>query len=150
MPDPGNPASVTDSQVEAWRAEGDVEILGFRADIATLFAQSHIVVLPSYHEGLPRVLIEAAACGRAVVTTDVPGCRDAIEPGLSGLLVPPRDSEALATAIRRLIDDAALRQSMGRAGRALAERRYAIEAVVLAHLDIYRALCGASTPVRQR
>ena len=82
-PDPENITSVSEKHIQAWSAEGLVENFGFREDIAEIFAQSNIVVLPSYREGLPKVLIEAAACGRAVITTDVPGCRDAIEPGKS-------------------------------------------------------------------
>jgi glycosyltransferase involved in cell wall biosynthesis len=136
-PDPGNPQSVTVRDLQVWRAAGDVELLGFRRDIAKLFSASHVVVLPSYREGLPKVLIEAAACGRAVVTTDSPGCRDAIEPGITGLLVPVKDVDALVHAIRRLIDDSALRRRMGQAGRQLAERRYSIERIVNAHLAIY-------------
>ena len=143
-PDPGNPASVGAQDIAAWKAAGDVEVLGFRSDIATLFSQAHIVVLPSYREGLPKVLVEAAACARAVITTDSPGCRDAIEPDVTGLLVPPRDVPALATAIRHLVEDAALRQSMGAAGRRLAERDYGIEGIVESHLQIYRSLQGES------
>ena len=78
--DAGNPASATQQDVEAWQTEGCVQALGERSDVPGLYAASHIAVLPSYREGLPKSLIEAAACGRAVVTTDVPGCRDAIEP----------------------------------------------------------------------
>ena len=105
-----------------------------------LYAASHIAVLPSYREGLPKSLIEAAACGRAVVTTDVPGCRDAIEPDETGLLVPVRDPRALADAIARLAEDAALRQSMGAAGRALAEREFNIERVARIHVELYDTL----------
>lgn len=137
-PDPGNPSSIDAGQLAEWRAEGTVELLGFRADMSQLMAESDIVVLPSYREGMPKVLLEAAAGGRPVVTTDVPGCRDAIESGISGLLVPARDTEALAGAIARLIADTALRARMGRAGRELAERRFSIESVVKTHLSIYR------------
>jgi len=138
--DPGNPASVSQADVDGWQQEGCIEALGERSDVAALYAASHIAILPSYREGLPRSLIEAAACGRAVVTTDVPGCRDAIEPGETGLLVPPRDAAALAGAIARLAADPALRQRMGVAGRALAEREFDIEDVCRKHLDIYQAL----------
>ena len=139
-PDPGNPSSVNNADLEKWRAEGNVEILGFREDVATIFAMSHIVVLPSYGEGIPKVLIEAAACGRAVVTTDIPGGREAIEPGKSGLLVPPRDADALADAIQLLIENQDLRRQMGRAGRELAKQKFRIEEVVAQHLSIYDAL----------
>ena len=140
-PDPGNPTSVNEQQMTEWRQQGVVEPMGFQSDIADLFARSNVVALPSYYgEGLPKVLIEAAACGRAVVTTDHPGCRDAIEVGKTGILVPVRDSVALADAIQALIEDPATRKQMGMAGRALAEREFAIERVVDAHLAIYREL----------
>lgn len=138
--DPGNPTSITAADLSAWKQEGLLDVLGYRSDVAELFAASHLVVLPSYREGLPKVLIEAAACGRAVVTTDVPGCRDAIEPDVTGLLVPVKDVTALADAIQRLIEDEALRKRMGAAGRLLAEREFAIENVVQQHLDIYAEL----------
>lgn len=139
-PDPGNPTSVSESELAVWRDAGVVELLGRRDDIASVFAQSHIVVLPSYREGLPKVLLEAAACGRAVVTSDVPGCRDAVEPGVTGLLVPPRNALALADAIDHLLRDVDLCERMGRAGRQLAEREFSIDKVVAAHLTIYRGL----------
>ncbi len=138
--DPGNPATVSFDELQLWKKEGVVQILGFRKDIANLFANAHIVTLPSYREGLPKVLVEAAACGRAVVTTDVPGCRDAIEPGETGLLVPVRDAEALAEALALLITDSTVRRKMGNAGRLLAEREFSIEKIVQQHLDIYRYL----------
>jgi len=143
-PDVGNPESVTAESVKAWQEEGVVECLGFRSDISKLFSKSHVVTLPSYREGLPKVLIEAAACGRAIVTTDTPGCRDAIDSELSGLLVPVRDAVALAQAMERLIKDVELRQKMGRAGRALAEREFGIDKVVAAHFAIYHELAGMS------
>lgn len=140
-PDPGNPSSVNDREIEQWRASGLIEPLGYRTDIAKVFANSNLVVLPSYYgEGLPKVLIEAAATGRAIITTDRPGCRDAIEPNVTGLLVPPRDALALADAIERLLANSTLRQSMGSAGRRLAEREYSIDKVVAAHLQIYQEL----------
>ena len=143
--DDGNPLTISSEQLERWRAEGLVEFLGRRTDIAELFAAAHLVVLPSdYGEGLPRVLLEAAACGRAVVTTDHPGCRDAIEPGVTGLLVPPRNATALADAIEALARDPGRRRAMGSAGRALAEREFGIEAVVRRHLDIYAELVAVS------
>ena len=144
-PDPGNPATVTDAELQQWDSEGIVRCMGQRSDIAALYAAAHIVVLPSYREGLPKSLVEAAACGRAVVTTDVPGCRDAIEPGVTGLLVPVRDAAALATAVQSLAADAGLRQRYGAAGRKLAEREFDIRHVVQAHLDAYDALLRRRT-----
>ncbi len=138
--DAGNPTSATPAEVEAWQREGCVEALGERSDVPQLYAASHIAVLPSYREGLPKSLIEAAACGRAVVTTDVPGCRDAIDPDKTGLLVPVRDPQALADAIARLAGDATLRQAMGTAGRALAEREFNIERVARIHVELYDTL----------
>lgn len=138
--DPANPASVTEEELAEWRNGGVVEVLGQCQDVAALFAQASIVVLPSYREGLPKVLMEAAACGRPVVTTDAPGCRDAIEPGVTGLLVPVRDSIALAAAIRLLLDDPGLRRSMGLAGRKMAEREFSVERVARLHLEMYRDL----------
>lgn len=142
-PDPGNPASVSESEVRAWHQEGAIEWLGERTDIAELHQQAHIAVLPSYREGLPKSLIEAAASGRAVVTSDVPGCRDALEPGVSGLLVPPRDATALADAVHELGFDGPRRMAMGRAGRALAERDFDIRKIVRKQLDVYDSLLPA-------
>lgn len=139
-PDPGNPASISVAELTEWQQEGIVECLGEREDIAALYQQSHIAVLPSYREGLPKSLVEAAASGRAIVTTDVPGCRDAIEPGVSGLLVPAADAAALAEAVSRLADDAQLRRDMAAAGRRLAEREFDIRKVVAAHLALYEGL----------
>ncbi|WP_202980226.1 glycosyltransferase family 4 protein [Marinobacter fonticola] len=138
--DSGNPSSVTEEQVTSWRKEGVVELPGYRSDIAAEYAASHIVCLPSYREGLPKGLVEAAACGRAVVTTDVPGCRDAIEPEVTGVLVPVKNSVALADAIQILVNCRERRIQMGRAGRELAEREFAIEKIVDQHLNIYREL----------
>lgn len=139
-PDPGNPASISKEDFGRWQAQGVVTCLGERRDIAELYRNAHIAVLPSYREGLPRSLVEAAACGRAVVTTDVPGCRDAIEPGLTGVLVPVRDARALADAVVCLAEDATRRREMGAAGRRLAEEAFDINKVVQAHLDIYSQL----------
>ena len=140
-PDPDNPASITTQELDAWRQEQCVEVLGHRNDISNIFAQAHIVVLPSYYgEGLPKVLIEAAACGRAVITTDMPGCRDAIVPDVTGLLVPARNVQALVEAMQHLMEDAKLCEVMGQAGRALAEREFSIDKVIDAHLAVYRQL----------
>ncbi len=138
--DPGNPTGISADEVAQWQAEGVIEYVGERTDMAQLYEQCHIAVLPSYREGLPKSLIEAAACGRAVVTTDVPGCRDAITPDVTGLLVPAQDAKALCAAVLCLANDAALRQRMGAAGRALAEQAFDVRQVVSRHLEIYRDL----------
>ncbi|BES70784.1 hypothetical protein RE428_18020 [Marinobacter nanhaiticus D15-8W] len=139
--DPGNPTTVTTAELEQWEKEGVVEILGFRTDIARQYALANIVCLPSYYgEGLPKCLIEAAACGRAVVTTDHPGCRDAITPDVTGLLVPVKHEIALADAIQKLIENPEMRRAMGERGRELAEGAFSIETVVNQHLQIYDAV----------
>jgi glycosyltransferase involved in cell wall biosynthesis len=142
--DTANPTSFTDAEVSAWARDGVVEWWGHRADMPQVLATAQLVVLPSYREGLPKVLIEAAACGRAVVTTDVPGCRDAIEPGVTGVLVPVRDAVALADAMAALINDPLRCKVMGDAGRALAEKAFDVRQVVAAHLQIYQELIGKS------
>jgi glycosyltransferase involved in cell wall biosynthesis len=140
-PDSGNANSITSEQLYNWQKAGLVKYLGHSFDIAFLFSQSNIVCLPSYYgEGLPKVLIEAAACGRTVVTTDHPGCRDAIELNETGLLVPIKDAVALADAIEYLIENPNVRKAMGNAGRVLAEKEFAIEKIVDEHMQIYRNL----------
>ncbi len=145
-----NPSSIDREVLDVWKAEGVVEFWGYRRNMPEVYAQSHIVVLPSYREGFPKVLIEAAACGRAVVTTDVPGCRDAIRADETGRLAPVRDSAALADAMRGLIEDRQIRLKMGIAGRALAERAFSVEEVTRRHLGIYHGLSDGRPPSFER
>jgi glycosyltransferase involved in cell wall biosynthesis len=142
--DPGNPTSLARQDLTQWVDNGLIEWWGHREDMPDVLASAHVVVLPSYREGLPKVLIEAAASGRAVVTTDVPGCRDAIDAGTTGLLVPARDGPALAQAIRSLLDDPARCASMGQAGRRLAEAAFDVSRVVDSHLALYREAVGST------
>ncbi|WP_425198214.1 glycosyltransferase family 4 protein [Polaromonas sp.] len=142
--DPANPASLTDAELAQWAAAGVIELWGHCADMQSALSSAHLVVLPSYREGLPKVLMEAAACGRAVITTDVPGCRDAIDSGITGMLVPVRNAEALADALEELLNDPARCQAMGNAGRALAERAFDVRQVVALHLQIYKELIEKS------
>ncbi len=136
-----NPHGIEDSVISNWVDEGIIDYIGPREDIPKVFSQSHIVVLPSYYgEGLPKVLIEAAACGRPIVTTDNPGCRDAIIEGKTGLLVPIRDFEALAQAIIKLSTHSELRQSMGLEARRFAEQEFDVNSVVNKHIEIYDRL----------
>lgn len=115
-----------------------IQWLGLRTDMRSILEQSHIMAFPSYYrEGLPKSLIEACAIGRPIVTTDSIGCRDAVDDGVNGFLVPPRDSMALAEKLRLLIDDKALRERMGRASRAKAEHEFDLQKVVEKHLEIY-------------
>ncbi len=142
-PDEDNPGSLTAKQVAAWVAEGVVEHWGRRSDMPVVMAESSIVCLPSrYGEGVPKVLLEAAASGRAVVTTDWPGCRDAVRPGETGLLVPPGDVDALTSALRGLIDDPERRRSFGSAARRLAEREFDVRAVAARTLESYRRVAA--------
>jgi len=133
-----NPKSISPKLLSHWGDEGIVEHWGFSTDVATSMAKANIIVLPSYREGLPKSLIEAAACGRAVITTDVPGCRDAIEPDKTGLLVPVKSTELLAAAILKLIDDETLRHEFSVNGRKLAESAFDINDVISKHLTIYK------------
>ena len=138
--DTQNPNGLNINDVNKIREEGFVEILGYQKDIPSLYSRSHIICLPSYREGLPKALMEAAAAGRAVVTTDVPGCRDAIIHNKTGLIVPVKDSKALAKAIQDLINNPERRKKMGIEGRKLARKEFAIENIVEAHLKIYKDL----------
>jgi glycosyltransferase involved in cell wall biosynthesis len=106
-----------------------------------VFAQAHLVCLPStYGEGVPKVLIEAAACGRAIVTTDTPGCRDITRHGENGLLVAPHDTDALVAALAQLINKPTQRQQMGAKGRTIAEREFSLDYVVRETLALYEQL----------
>ncbi|WP_054343303.1 glycosyltransferase family 4 protein [Neptunomonas antarctica] len=138
--DQGNPTSVSESEMELWRKEGVVELIDYSKNIPHQYAAANIVCLPSYREGLPKGLVEAAACGRAVITTDVPGCCDAIVPGVTGILVPVRNATALADAIQDLIERPLKRKKMGEAGRKLAEQEFGIKKIVEQHMNIYKEL----------
>ena len=142
--DINNPTGLKLDDLNKLKDEGYVEIIGFQKDIATLYAKSHIICLPSYREGFPKSLIEAAAAGRAVVTTDVPGCRDAIIPNKTGLLVPIKDSKKLADALQWLIENPKERIIMGKEGRKFAEKEFPIEKIIQNHLDIYEDLLSNS------
>jgi glycosyltransferase involved in cell wall biosynthesis len=138
--DGGNPTSLTRAELEDWQAHGWVEWLGRRDDVAALLRAAHVVCLPSYREGLPKALLEASATGRSMIATDVPGCRDVVRDGVTGLLVPVRDSTALAAAMQRLGEDAAMRARMGRAARQQAEALYSVDDVLSATLRVYAEL----------
>ena len=125
-----NPESIPEKQLEGWRDEGVVEYWGWRADVASTLQSADILCLPSYREGLPRSLLEGGAAGLARVTTDVPGCRDAVRHGVSGLVVPPRDSRSLAEAILKFVASASLRATMGAAAREEVVGRFSVDSVV--------------------
>lgn len=135
-----NPESIAPGQLERWVAEGVVEWFGRRNDMPAVLASSTLVCLPSYREGLPKSLLEAASCGRAIVATDVPGCREIVRHGKNGLLVPARDAGALADALGTLLADPALRQAMGARGRSMVLAEFSEQVVLRQTLDIYGAL----------
>lgn len=140
--DSANPAAVPSQMLALWRDSGAVEWWGMRDDMREVYAQAHIVCLPSYREGLPKALMEAAACGRPLVATDVPGCREIVHHDQTGLLVPARDAGALAEALHRLIEDRALRLRLGERARRLAAEELAQEKVAEQTLTAYRRLLG--------
>jgi len=136
-----NPRSVPEQSLKSWHEEGVIEWWGRRDDMPQVLSAAHIVCLPSlYGEGIPKVLMEAAACGRAIVTYDVPGCREAVIDGVSGHLVPAGNSELMTEYILKLVTDRALCRRMGREGRRLAEAEFGVEYVVDQTLEIYRNL----------
>ncbi|HEX9154119.1 MAG TPA: glycosyltransferase family 4 protein [Nitrospira sp.] len=138
--DEHNPAAIATEQLQRWVHEGLVEWWGHRDDMAETLARATIVVLPSYREGLPKVLLEAAACGKPLVAADVPGCRDIVTPGVNGILVPVRDPAALAEAIDALLRDSSLRMAMGVAGREAVARCFSVEQIASQTVDLYREL----------
>ncbi len=145
MPDQGNPAAVPELIIRAWVDEGVIEWLGHVDDMPALYATADIVALPSYREGLPKCLIEGAACGLPLVATDVPGCREVISDGEDGLLVPVRDSVALAAAIARLIDAPELSARLGAAARTKAVSEFDERLIIERTTAVYRELLGFAT-----
>ena len=144
--DPDNPTDVGEAGIRAWEREGILTWQGFADDMPTALAQSNIVCMPSYREGLPRVLIEAAAIGRAIVTTDVPGCREIVRHQENGLLVPARDQDGTAAAVKRLIDDPTLRARLAAHGRAVAETEFSVGIFVRQSLGAYRQVLPSAFP----
>jgi glycosyltransferase involved in cell wall biosynthesis len=139
-PDGENPASVPVDMLTAWRNEGVVEWWGRREDMPQIFAQSHIVCLPSYREGLPKSLLEAAACGRPIVTTDVPGCREIVRNGDNGYLVEARNAPDLAEGLLKLLQNPKLRLRLGQRGRERVLNEFSQEKIVAQVLALYHKL----------
>jgi glycosyltransferase involved in cell wall biosynthesis len=152
-PDPGNPAAVPEATVQSWVDEGLLQWLGHVTDMPALFRSVDVVALPSYREGLPKGLIEAGACARALVTTDVPGCHEVVRDGIDGLLVPVKDGKSLARAIARLHDDPALRQRLGAAARAKAlaefDERIVIQRTCEVYAQVLPGFSAAGIPASQ-
>jgi glycosyltransferase involved in cell wall biosynthesis len=140
--DTANPGAVDARDLDAWLATGAVEWWGHRRDMAAVYAQAYIVCLPSWREGLPRALLEAAACARPLVATDVPGCREICIADETGLVVPAQDAEALAAALLRMLDDAALAARCALAARAKVEREFTLARIADQTLALYRQLGG--------
>lgn len=133
-----NPNGITKEMLES-RCDGKyIQWLGHRKDVLELLKQSHIMAFPSwYREGLPKSVIEAEAIGRPVVTTDSVGCRDTVVDGKNGFMIPIKDSDALAMALKKLIDNPELRQKMGKNAREFAVSKFDIKDVVKVHMDVY-------------
>ena len=138
--DEGNPAGVPRVELDRWVKEGVVEWWGHRADMPEVYRQANVVCLPSYREGMPRALLEAAATGRAIVTTDVPGCRDAVAMGQIGRLVPVKNVNKLADALRELIDSGPERRRWGKLASVYARANFSEDSVLASHLELYRSL----------
>ncbi len=135
--DPDNKTDIGEAVLQGWVDSGTVEYWGFAQDMPAMLARATLIVMPSYREGLPRGLIEAAAIGRAIVTTDAPGCREVVRHEENGLLVPVGDGKATAAAIRLLLEDAALRQRLAARSRAIAVSEFSVEHFVEASLATY-------------
>jgi glycosyltransferase involved in cell wall biosynthesis len=137
--DMGNKSGISAQQLDDWSKNDFITWIGFQKDIKGLLKNAHIIVLPSYREGLPKSLIEACAIGRPIVTTDVPGCREVVKDGLNGFLVSVKDFQSLSNAIEKLILDRDLRIKMGKEGRKLAEREFSIDSVLEKTFEIYNS-----------
>ena len=137
LPDPENPSSIPEPTLRAWVQAGLLHWAGHCKDVAGAYAAAHIAVLPSYREGLPKSLLEAASCARPIVSSDVPGCRDVVEEGVNGFLVPAHQAAPLARALARLITDPDLRAAMGLAGRARVARLFSDSLVQAQTLALY-------------
>ncbi|MBI1204521.1 MAG: glycosyltransferase [Rhodopseudomonas sp.] len=138
--DPANPASIPDDEVASWAERPNVELLGHVSDIASVWRQANIAVLPSRREGLPKSLLEAAACGRAMIASDVPGCREVARQDVNALLVPPDDAPALAEAIATLAGDPVLRRRFAEAGRRMAVAEFSSERIGQQTVALYDTL----------
>jgi len=138
--DPGNPGSIPQRTIDEWVASGAVENWGWSDDMRSIFARCHTVCLPSYREGIPRVLLEASLAGRAIVTTDVAGCREVVRHGQSGLIVPPKDARSLSEALSLLANDPLLRNTYAAEARRRTIDLFSLDHVAAITLSIYSSL----------
>jgi glycosyltransferase involved in cell wall biosynthesis len=142
--DQHSPGHIPPNELRRWELETGVEWLDHRDDMPQLLSEASIVCLPTYYgEGLPKVLLEAAACGKPMIASDIRGCREICRPEITGLLVPPRDPSSLTNAIERLLGDAELRLRLGNAARELVEREFRAEQIAERTLAVYRQLAAA-------
>jgi len=140
-PDAENPSSVSKAQLHEWNKSGVVEWWGFRKDMPNILSQASVVCLPTYYgEGVPKVLIEAMACGRPIVTTDMPGCRDLVQSGKNGLLVSPKDTVGLAKSLAALVLNRSLCEKMGIEGRRIVEKEFSLKRVTQETMAVYEEL----------
>lgn len=146
--DHDNPSHISEKQIQHWQQQGIIEWWGHRDDMPHVLKSAHIVVLPSYREGCPKVLLEASASGRPVVATSVPGCREIVRDGDNGFLVPRKDPVRLAKAVKMLLDNAALRARMGLRGREIVMREFSAASVAKQTLTVYKELL--QTAVRRK
>jgi glycosyltransferase involved in cell wall biosynthesis len=140
-----NPSAISQDELDQWIGEGLLEYRDHSDDVCSMLAEAHIIVLPSHREGFPKTLIDAAAAGRAAVATDVPGCRDAVVDGQTGVLVPPHDPQTLAKSIEALADDPEFRARLGKDARRHAETHFDAKAVTERHLAIYAEALATRT-----
>lgn len=140
--DPGNPSSIDERLIAEWRRQEDVTFLGYRSDVRDLTWSADLAVLPSYREGMPKSLLESAACGLPLVATDVPGCRELVVQNVNGLLVPPRDSKRLAEAIVQLLENRERREAMGKRSREMVCELFSLDRVVRETMQLYAKALG--------
>ena len=139
-PYPDNPDSIRPEELSAWEKEGIIENWGWHDDMAQVISKTSLVCLPTtYKEGLPRLLLEAGACGRAVIATDIPGCRMVVRDGENGLIIPAHDISALVEALETLITNPEKRLWMGRRGREIVEQEFSVNQVISRTFDVYNA-----------
>lgn len=136
-----NPSAISNKQLNSWHKDGLIEWWGQRDDIPEILSKSHVVCLPSYYgEGVPKVLIEAASCGRPIVTTDSPGCREIVKDGVNGFLVPIKNAQAVAERLKELINSPELRKEMGINGRKMVQKEFSLDKVNQETLHVYKEL----------
>jgi glycosyltransferase involved in cell wall biosynthesis len=140
-PEGDQPTAVPVTEIQKWNEDSLVEWWGWHNNMEEIYPKAHIFCLPTYYkEGVPKVLIEAAACGRPLIATDVPGCREIVQDGVNGILIPPKNAIALANAVEKLVVDTALRVQMGKKSRKIAVDNFSAQKIISEYLDLYQTL----------